>query len=279
MATTSIFGWAVIVPSIDGKNRHKASSNFLFFPMVVRLNHLVVALVTVVLCIVTSWLYASTVNETKPTASVENVIAHQFTLKLPDAPKKLHSTANLSYKVKGVRYYPSAEIKAFREEGIASYYHDSLHGRKTTSGEPYDKNAFTAAHRTLPIPSYVRVTNPANHKSVIVKINDRGPFHSKRVLDLSHAAATELGFVRKGHTKVIIEQITPEQDDTYMTVKSFDTLSEAQANLETVSAWLKLHNMKQKAIMSQKDGGYTIQVGPFKKNTDFHSMKKNLQDL
>ena len=89
--------------------------------------------------------------------------------------------------------------------GIASYYADSLHGRTTASGERYDKQELTAAHRTLPFGSRVRVTNLSNGKSVVVRINDRGPFAGKRVIDLSYAAAKELQFLGKGTTKVRLE--------------------------------------------------------------------------
>ena len=120
----------------------------------------------------------------------------------------LHSTANLSYKVAGKRYYPRKSVeKNFSQTGRASWYGPGFHGRKTSSGERFDMNALTAAHRTLPIPSYARVTNLANGKTVVVRINDRGPFHSKRVLDLSKGAAKALGFIQQGSTNVRIEAL------------------------------------------------------------------------
>ncbi|HWV58556.1 MAG TPA: septal ring lytic transglycosylase RlpA family protein [Longimicrobiales bacterium] len=91
------------------------------------------------------------------------------------------------------------------EIGSASYYANSLAGRKTASGEPYRPEAMTAAHRTLPLGTRVRVTNLSNGRSVVVRVNDRGPFVSGRIIDLSRAAAEELGFIRKGHTRVRIE--------------------------------------------------------------------------
>lgn len=121
----------------------------------------------------------------------------------------LHSTANLSYKVAGKRYYPRKSVeKNFSQTGRASWYGPGFHGKKTSSGERFDMNALTAAHRTLPIPSYARVTNLANGKTIVVRINDRGPFHGKRVLDLSKGAAKALGFIQQGSTNVRIEALT-----------------------------------------------------------------------
>ena len=120
----------------------------------------------------------------------------------------LHSTANLSYKVAGKRYYPRKSVeKNFSQTGRASWYGPGFHGRKPSSGERFDMNALTAAHRTLPIPSYARVTNLANGKTIVVRINDRGPFHGKRVLDLSKGAAKALGFIQQGSTNVRIEAL------------------------------------------------------------------------
>ncbi len=133
----------------------------------------------------------------------------------------LHSTANLSYKVAGKRYYPRKSVeKNFSQTGRASWYGPGFHGRKTSSGERFDMNALTAAHRTLPIPSYARVTNLANGKTVVVRINDRGPFHSKRVLDLSKGAAKALGFIQQGSTNVRIEALKAGDS---MTVASNET--------------------------------------------------------
>ena len=99
---------------------------------------------------------------------------------------------------------------AFSQTGKASWYGPGFHGKKTANGERFDMNTLTAAHRTLPISSRVRVTNLANGKSVVVRINDRGPYHGNRVMDLSKAAAQELGFIRTGTAQVKIEQITAD---------------------------------------------------------------------
>ena len=124
---------------------------------------------------------------------------------------KLHSSANRSYKVAGKRYTPMTKVSSFVQTGNASWYGNQFHGRKTSSGERYNMNALTAAHKTLPIPSYARVTNTKNGKSVIVRVNDRGPFHGNRVIDVSKAAAQQLGFINQGTAHVKVEQIVPGQ--------------------------------------------------------------------
>lgn len=121
----------------------------------------------------------------------------------------LHTTANLSYKVAGKQYRPIKKIEQFSQTGKASWYGPGFHGKKTSSGERFDMNTLSAAHRTLPIPSYARVTNLSNGKSVVVRINDRGPFHGNRVMDVSKAAAKELGFIHTGTANVKVEQILP----------------------------------------------------------------------
>lgn len=122
-------------------------------------------------------------------------------------PEPLHRFANNPYQVFGRDYVPLRSAASFRQRGIASWYGRRYHGQKTSSGEIYDMYAMTAAHPILPIPSYVRVTSVANGRSVVVRINDRGPFHSDRVIDLSYVAAYKLGFVQAGSALVDIESI------------------------------------------------------------------------
>lgn len=124
--------------------------------------------------------------------------------------EKLHRTANMSYTVGGKRYTPLKNVGEFTQTGTATWYGKALHGRLTSGGERFDMNKLTAAHPTLPIPSYAKVTNTANGKSVIVRINDRGPFHPSRIIDLSKAAAAKLGFVSQGIAQVKIERIVPK---------------------------------------------------------------------
>ncbi|MEC5384822.1 septal ring lytic transglycosylase RlpA family protein [Uliginosibacterium sp. H3] len=132
---------------------------------------------------------------------------------IPDADPKLeplHRFANRPYAALGQNYVPRQELTPYKEIGIASWYGRRFHGARTSSGERYDMYGMTAAHPTLPIPSYARVTNVANGKTVVVRINDRGPFHNDRVIDLSYTAAWKLGYVSKGSTRVEVEAIVPE---------------------------------------------------------------------
>lgn len=133
--------------------------------------------------------------------------------KIPDAvpkPEPRSRYGNKSpYTVLGKTYYVMPSAMGYRQYGIASWYGKKFSGRTTSSQEPYDPFAMTAAHKTLPIPCYVRVTNLENGRSVIVRVNDRGPFHDNRILDLSYAAAHKLGYADKGTARVLVEAIDP----------------------------------------------------------------------
>ncbi|MFN7183979.1 MAG: septal ring lytic transglycosylase RlpA family protein [Thermomonas haemolytica] len=122
------------------------------------------------------------------------------------------ATGNRDYVVLGKQYRVLDDASGYVEEGIASYYGNKFHRRRTSSGEVYDMYAFTAAHKTLPLPSFARVTNLENGRSVIVRVNDRGPFHPGRVIDLSYAAAVKLGYRDKGSARVRVEALTPVDD-------------------------------------------------------------------
>ena len=132
---------------------------------------------------------------------------------IPDAEPRVETlarAANNPYTVFGQDYVPRKKLAPYRARGVGSWYGRKFHGQRTSSGEPYDMYAMTAAHTTLPIPSYARVTNLANERSVIVRVNDRGPFHSGRLIDLSYAAAYKLGYVGAGSATVEVEAIMPE---------------------------------------------------------------------
>ncbi|MGZ5087205.1 MAG: septal ring lytic transglycosylase RlpA family protein [Usitatibacter sp.] len=118
-----------------------------------------------------------------------------------------HRYANRPYTVFGRTYVPVVNKDPIRQRGIASWYGRKFHGQKTASGEPYDMFAMTAAHPTFPIPSYARVTNLKTGQWVVVRINDRGPFHSNRVIDLSYAAAARIGLASAGSGMVEVERV------------------------------------------------------------------------
>ena len=135
-------------------------------------------------------------------------------MQVPDALPRLEPIRdggpNKPYEVLGQAYEPMRPQARYAEDGLASWYGRKFHGRPTASGEIYDMYAMTAAHKTLPLPSYARVTNPANGRSVIVRVNDRGPFVRGRIIDLSYTAALKLGTLG-GVVAVRVERITPEQ--------------------------------------------------------------------
>lgn len=118
-----------------------------------------------------------------------------------------------SYVVFGERYYVLPTARGFREQGVASWYGEPFHGRLTSNREVYDMYGLSAAHKTLPLPTFVRVTNLDNHRSLILRVNDRGPFVDNRVIDLSYAAATRLGVVGKGTAAVEVRAITSHDSE------------------------------------------------------------------
>ena len=133
--------------------------------------------------------------------------------RIPDATPTLHSgpyKAN-PYTVLGKTYFPLQDSKTYVASGTASWYGTKFHGQNTANGEVYDLYGMSAAHKTLPLPSYVRVTNLDNNKSVVLRVNDRGPFYSDRIIDLSYAAAKKLGYAETGTARVKVEGIDPQQ--------------------------------------------------------------------
>jgi peptidoglycan lytic transglycosylase len=163
---------------------------------------------------------------------------------IPDAVPKaepLHRYANRPYSALGKTYTPLLVTGHYKERGIASWYGKKFHGQRTSIGEIYDMYGMTAAHPTLPIPSYARVTNLSNGKSVIVRINDRGPFLHDRIMDLSYAAAYKLGYLNNGSTEVEVESIAV--DGNAPAVAAVDTpavkvepLAPAELPVETAGA-------------------------------------------
>ena len=163
-----------------------------------------------------------------------------------------------SYVVFGKRYYVMDSSNGFVEKGIASWYGPKFHGRRTSSGETYDMYAMTAAHKNLPLPTYVKVTNLNNGRNIIVKVNDRGPFHENRVIDLSYTAALKLDIVNKGTGLVEVRAINPGTPYT--------ETAESSAPVKIVRS-------------SQNDGGFFIQVGSFSELANAETLRKKLGPL
>lgn len=154
------------------------------------------------------------------------------------------------YVALGKSYTPMTALAPYRERGVASWYGRRYHGQKTASGEVYDMYTMTAAHTTLPLPSYARVTNIQNGKSVIVRVNDRGPFHSDRLIDLSYTAAHKLGVLDGGSAWVEVESILP---DTESIARITPAPAYANASVSGTSA----------AATAGDTGGIYLQLGAF----------------
>jgi len=219
---------------------------------------------------------------------------------LPDAEPRsepLHRYANRPYEVFGRRYVPLTEPSAFEQRGIASWYGRKFHGEKTSSGEPYDMYAMTAAHPTLPIPSYARVTNLQNGRSVVVRINDRGPFLRDRVIDLSYAGAWKLGYVQAGHARVEVRAIVPGQggivaearpaadpvpvsapvassdppvgatpDSVYLQLGAFAAEASAESMRERLQR--QLDWVSERIVVLASGALYKLQLGPYRNRDD-----------
>lgn len=181
-----------------------------------------------------------------------------------------------NYKVLGKRYTVLADSKGYRRRGIASWYGTKFHGKKTANGEIYDMYGMTAAHKTLPIPSYVRVTNLKNQRSVVVRVNDRGPFHGNRIIDLSYAAAVKLGIQQTGTGYVEVIALEPElqkvvtkaksvkqtaSEKMYLQIGAFNNRFNARQLQEKIST-LQLVDARLKVSQSQGDTVYKVQIGP-----------------
>ena len=173
----------------------------------------------------------------------------------------LHRFANRAYTVFGREYVPAISLRPYRERGIASWYGRKFHGEKTSTGETYDMYAMTAAHPTLPLPSYARVTNVANGTSVVVRVNDRGPFLHDRVIDLSYAAAAKLGIAQKGSGEVDVEAIIP--GESAMVVAAVPLPQVAKAPFAAPPPGTPLAEASASVPIASADGGFVVQLGAF----------------
>ncbi len=185
----------------------------------------------------------------------------------------------LSYKMDDKVYQILRTSKGFHQEGLASWYGADFHRKRTSNGESYDMYAITAAHKTLPLPSYVRVTNLNNGRSIVVRVNDRGPFHCDRVIDLSYAAANALGFIIEGTTKVSIDAMSmPNYEDPvgqyFLQVASLSKPSNAKKLKERLEREYRLP-----VVMGRITDLYTIAVGPFVNTRKLEQVRYRLAQI
>lgn len=198
-----------------------------------------------------------------------------------------------TYKVMGKTYNVWKTHIGYKEKGIASWYGTKFHKQLTSTREPYDMYAMTAAHKSLPIPSYAKVTNLDNHKSIIVRVNDRGPFADGRIIDLSYAAATKLDMLKTGTARVKVEAIdarkglfkrrpkndkrVPKEEDVvdeiYLQVAAFGERGNADKLANDIKS-----KSGQAASVSRVKNLYRVHVGPFKTEGDAHAFRDVLAE-
>jgi rare lipoprotein A len=207
---------------------------------------------------------------------------------IPDAVPKheaLHPYANRVYVALGQTYVPETELKPFVQEGTASWYGRKFNGGHTSSGEAYDMYAMTAAHPTLPIPSYARVTALETGKSVIVRINDRGPFHSNRIIDLSYTAAHKLGITGRGQGLVRVESIDPDNAEVtvqtlpsgiYLQLGAFREPDHARALLDRARQDLALDESLGRIVLA--GGLHRVSLGPFSAEDEADRMIRRVRE-
>lgn len=205
--------------------------------------------------------------------------------KIPNAvpkPEPLAKYGNLkSYVVFGKRYYTLPSSRNYNEVGTASWYGTKFHAQRTSSGEPYDMLGMTAAHKTLPLPTYVEVTNLQNDKKIIVKVNDRGPFESNRIIDLSYVAAKKLGMLGHGTANVRVRAINP-----YALYNKEPLFSHAQP---IKSPWVNVNNRKNNLASESRYPAFRsgtrnsqsvfLQVGAFKNKNLAVKLQRRLSAL
>ena len=192
------------------------------------------------------------------------------------------------YEVDGVRYFVKSSAAGYVERGVASWYGPGFHQEFTSNGEPYDMYGLTAAHKTLPLPCYVQVTNLTNGKQVILRVNDRGPFKAGRIIDLSYTAATKLDMLRQGTALVEVRAITPgetiplTQSDAikpiYVQAGSFSNPS----NADNLVRHLRNNGYPQTAVFSELLDGrslYRVRIGPIPNVNQFDEIVAQLKTL
>lgn len=176
------------------------------------------------------------------------------------------------YEVWGEKYWVIDSAEGYVAEGTASWYGNKFHGHKTSNGEIYDMYAFSAAHKSLPLPSFVKVTNLDNQRSIVVRVNDRGPFHGDRLIDLSYAAAARLDYHKKGLARVRVEAITPAKGGNSPVARE----EVASVSSQAVSASRNTTTTTRNAAPSSSLVFSHLQVGAFSTDVPANGLKRRL---
>lgn len=205
---------------------------------------------------------------------------------IPDAVPKAEPRSRYGnpsdYVVFGERYQVMDDSRGFRQRGEASWYGTKFHGRRTSSGEAYDMYAMTAAHKSLPLPTYLRVTNLDNRRSIVVRVNDRGPFHGGRIIDLSYVAALKLGIVATGTAPVEIVALEPGQSGesgvTVRTAANPEPLrAEPLPEPEQAAVTPPEHSLAMSAsAAAELESEYFIQLGAFGVRSNAEALSQEL---
>lgn len=212
--------------------------------------------------------------------------AHEVVDAVP-RPDPILAQGNKSpYTVNGVSYEVLEDHQGYKEQGLASWYGTKFNGKRTSNGEVFDLYAATAAHKTLPIPCYARVTNLDNGRSIIVRVNDRGPFHDDRLIDLSYGAAVKLGYMEQGTAPVEVEVLTvagaddrrstPLGDYRYLQLGAFGTEGSAQRLQEKLSTEVSAPVF----VAPVESGGellYRVRIGPVNDNKTLLVLQEQLE--
>ena len=213
---------------------------------------------------------------------------------IPDAtprrePRSAHGNPPF-YKVLGRRYVVLATADGYLERGVASWYGPTFHGESTSNGEKYDMYGMSAAHKTLPLPTYARVTNLKNGRSIVVRINDRGPFVANRLIDLSYSAAAKLDMLKEGTTLVEVKALTVQEPDDltrsaevpppslYVQAGAFAD----QRNAQRVLDHLHTGGLPSAFILAPPDGKpplYRVRLGPISSVPEFDQLAAKLRAL
>jgi len=190
---------------------------------------------------------------------------------IPDAVPRLEPLnrfANRPYSVLGQDYVPATSLRPYKERGVASWYGRKFHGQKTSTGETYDMFAMTAAHPTLPLPSYAKVTNVSTGQSVVVRVNDRGPFLHGRIIDLSYAAAHRVGIAAPGSGDVEVEAIIPGETPILAAAPPLPPVSRIPVTPTPVTV---------SAPTPSASGGYAVQLGAFQNYVNAQNFLTHVQ--
>jgi rare lipoprotein A len=246
-------------------------------------------------CLGASLLAGCSIVARKPPPAPEVVLPPPSSVEsVPDAiprrePRSAHGNPPF-YNVLGKRYVVLATADGYLERGVASWYGPTFHGESTSSGEKYDMFAMTAAHKTLPLPCYARVTNLKNGRSVVVRINDRGPFVANRLIDLSYSAAAKLDMLKEGTTLVEVKAISLDEPDQltrtaetppatlYVQIGAFAD----QRNAQRVLDRLHVGGLPKAFIYSPPEASpslYRVRLGPIATVPEFDELAARLKAL